>query len=189
MDVRLVASRLLDRIMPLPVGLACLALAAVSHHWPVTVALGVVLSAPNLFYTQVERHNDAAAALAEGQSGADLDADLAGWPDYLPSGLVNLGLDLRGGAQLLAEGKTAEAAAVKIEETDFAAELKPLLATLRTYRLAWLGKDSIAGLSACIVSIPSVIAYAELVHLPPIAGLYAALAAAISALSSASGRP
>jgi SulP family sulfate permease len=44
---------------------------------------------------------------------------------------------------------------------------------------AWLGKDSVAGLSACIVSIPSVIAYAELVHLPPIAGLYAALAAAI----------
>ena len=55
----------------------------------------------------------------------------------------------------------------------------PMLATLRGYRLAWLGKDSIAGLSACIVSIPSVIAYAELVHLPPIAGLYAALAAAI----------
>ncbi|MCM8613124.1 SulP family inorganic anion transporter [Accumulibacter sp.] len=55
----------------------------------------------------------------------------------------------------------------------------PLLATLREYRLAWLSKDSIAGLSACIVSIPSVIAYAELVHLPPIAGLYAALAAAI----------
>jgi len=55
----------------------------------------------------------------------------------------------------------------------------PLLATLRDYRLAWLSKDSIAGLSACIVSIPSVIAYAELVHLPAIAGLYAALAAAI----------
>jgi SulP family sulfate permease len=55
----------------------------------------------------------------------------------------------------------------------------PLLTTLRSYRLAWLGKDSIAGLSACIVSIPSVIAYAELVHLPPITGLYAALAAAI----------
>jgi SulP family sulfate permease len=55
----------------------------------------------------------------------------------------------------------------------------PLLSTLRNYRAAWLGKDSVAGLSACIVSIPSVIAYAELVHLPPIAGLYAALAAAI----------
>jgi SulP family sulfate permease len=55
----------------------------------------------------------------------------------------------------------------------------PLLATLRDYRLAWLSKDAIAGLSACIVSIPSVIAYAELVHLPAITGLYAALAAAI----------
>ena len=55
----------------------------------------------------------------------------------------------------------------------------PLLETLRGYRLAWLRGDSIAGISACIVSIPSVIAYAELVHLPPIAGLYAALAAAI----------
>jgi len=55
----------------------------------------------------------------------------------------------------------------------------PLLATLRGYRLDWLGKDSVAGISACIVSIPSVIAYAELVHLPAITGLYAALAAAI----------
>jgi MFS superfamily sulfate permease-like transporter len=55
----------------------------------------------------------------------------------------------------------------------------PLLSTLKEYRLAWLSKDAIAGLSACIVSIPSVIAYAELVHLPPITGLYAALAAAI----------
>lgn len=36
--------------------------------------------------------------------------------------------------QLLAEGKTAEAAAVHIEETDFAAELKPLLATLPAFK-------------------------------------------------------
>ena len=55
----------------------------------------------------------------------------------------------------------------------------PLHATLRGYRLDWLGKDSVAGISACIVSIPSVIAYAELVHLPAITGLYAALAAAL----------
>jgi SulP family sulfate permease len=55
----------------------------------------------------------------------------------------------------------------------------PLLATLRDYRLAWLSKDAIGGLTACIVSIPSVIAYAELVHMPAITGLYAALAAAI----------
>lgn len=55
----------------------------------------------------------------------------------------------------------------------------PLIATLRHYRLAWLSRDAVAGLSACIVMIPSVLAYAELVHLPPIAGLYAALAASI----------
>lgn len=55
----------------------------------------------------------------------------------------------------------------------------PLLANLRDYRLAWLRPDAVAGLSACIVSIPSVIAYAELVHLPAITGLYAALAAAV----------
>lgn len=64
----------------------------------------------------------------------------------------------------------------------------PLLGTLRGYRLSWLGRDSIAGLSACIVSVPSVIAYAELVRLPPIAGLYAALAAAIGYAVFASSR-
>jgi SulP family sulfate permease len=64
----------------------------------------------------------------------------------------------------------------------------PLIEALRNYRLAWVRKDVIAGLSACIVSIPSVIAYAELVHLPPIAGLYAALAAAIGYALFASSR-
>jgi MFS superfamily sulfate permease-like transporter len=64
----------------------------------------------------------------------------------------------------------------------------PLFETLRNYRLARLRRDVIAGLSACIVSIASVIAYAELVHLPPIAGLYAALAAAIGYALFASSR-
>lgn len=64
----------------------------------------------------------------------------------------------------------------------------PLLSTLRDYRAAWLSKDAIAGLTACVVMIPSVIAYAELVHLPPIAGLYAALAASIGYALFASSR-
>lgn len=55
----------------------------------------------------------------------------------------------------------------------------PLLSVLRQYRFDWLGKDAIAGLSACVVMIPSVIAYAELMHLPPITGLYAALTACV----------
>ena len=58
-----------------------------------TCAVGLLLAMPNGFYSRVEAHNDAIAA---GQADTT-------WPSYLPSGLVNLGLDLRGGAQLLAE--------------------------------------------------------------------------------------
>ena len=64
----------------------------------------------------------------------------------------------------------------------------PLLGTLRTYQPAWLRHDLIAGLTTCVVMIPAVIAYAELVHLPPIAGLYAALAACIGYALFASSR-
>ncbi|MFA6921533.1 MAG: sulfate permease [Gallionella sp.] len=64
----------------------------------------------------------------------------------------------------------------------------PLLDTLRNYPRSWIHKDVAAGLSACIVMIPSVIAYAELVHLPPITGLYAALAASIGYALFASSR-
>jgi SulP family sulfate permease len=66
--------------------------------------------------------------------------------------------------------------------------LVPLLHTLRNYPRSWIGNDVAAGLSACIVMIPSVIAYAELVHLPPITGLYAALAASIGYALFASSR-
>ena len=64
----------------------------------------------------------------------------------------------------------------------------PLLHTLRNYQTGWLKGDLVAGLSACVVMIPSVIAYAELMHLPPITGLYAALAAAIGYAFFASSR-
>jgi preprotein translocase subunit SecD len=37
------------------------------------------------------------------------------WPEWLPSGLVNLGLDLRGGAHLLAEVKVADVYAARID--------------------------------------------------------------------------
>lgn len=80
--------------------------------WAV-VALGVIWSVPNLFYGQVESHNDALAAeaaLAEGGPAltAEQAAALGNWPGFLPSALVNLGLDLRGGAQLLAEVQLAD---------------------------------------------------------------------------------
>lgn len=66
---------------------------------------GILAAVPNLFYAQVERHNDAAIAIEEagGTATPEQSADLALWPNFLPSALMNLGLDLRGGAHLLAE--------------------------------------------------------------------------------------
>ena len=72
-------------------------------------------------------------------------------------------------------------------ETQLAITL-PIWATLRGYQKQWLANDFIAGLTACVVMIPSVIAYAELVHLPPITGLYAAFAASLGYAIFASSR-
>ncbi|MEL6571425.1 MAG: protein translocase subunit SecD [Pseudomonadota bacterium] len=66
-------------------------------------AVGLLLAMPNAFYGNVERHNDASVLINSGQTSAELEADFGLWPSFLPSGLVNLGLDLRGGAHLLAE--------------------------------------------------------------------------------------
>src|SRR6056297_2685922 len=68
------------------------------------VLSGLSFAMPNLFYERVERHNDAAAEIeATGVTTDENAAALAEWPEVLPSTLVNLGLDLRGGAHLLAE--------------------------------------------------------------------------------------
>ena len=68
------------------------------------VVLGLVFAAPNLFYSRVEQHNDAiSAAERNGFESPEQAQARAGWPDWMPSGLVNLGLDLRGGAHLLGE--------------------------------------------------------------------------------------
>jgi sulfate permease, SulP family len=49
------------------------------------------------------------------------------------------------------------------------------LALFRDYRRQWLAGDIAAGISGCLIMIPSVIAYARLTGLPPESGLYAAL--------------
>jgi SulP family sulfate permease len=51
----------------------------------------------------------------------------------------------------------------------------PGLALFRNYRREWFSADLLAGVSVCVVMIPSVIAYAGLMGLPPQHGLYAAL--------------
>ncbi len=72
--------------------------------WSVCV-IGLFLALPNAFYTRVEQSNDAKAAIELGIDTPEMQAEAEQWPNWLPSSLVNLGLDLRGGAHLLAEVK------------------------------------------------------------------------------------
>ena len=71
--------------------------------WALVIG-GLLLAVPNAYYARVEAHNDAAKAVEEaGFATTEQQAALDLWPDWMPSGIVNLGLDLRGGAHLLAE--------------------------------------------------------------------------------------
>ena len=80
-------------------------------------ALGVMLTLPNLFYSRVELHNDTVAAveMAGGVATAEQEAAIGAWPSWMPSSLLNLGLDLRGGAHLLAEVQVADVYAARID--------------------------------------------------------------------------
>ena len=73
------------------------------------VAIGLLFAMPNLFYGRVEQHNDAVTAAERAGFETPEQAEARkSWPDFLPSNLVNLGLDLRGGAHLLGEVHVAE---------------------------------------------------------------------------------
>jgi preprotein translocase subunit SecD len=76
---------------------------------------GLLFALPNGFYDRVERSNDARAVIESGITNPALEAEAALWPAWLPSGLVNLGLDLRGGAHLLAEVQVADVYASRME--------------------------------------------------------------------------
>ncbi|MCF3596086.1 protein translocase subunit SecD [Rhodobacteraceae bacterium LMO-12] len=80
-----------------------------------TVVVGLLLALPNGFYTRVETRNDAVKAMETGASGNGLEEQAGLWPGWLPSSLVNLGLDLRGGAHLLAEVKTQDVYKTRIK--------------------------------------------------------------------------
>ena len=102
-----------------------------------TCALGLLLAMPNGFYTQVEQHNDAVAAIEAAGSTPALEEQAALWPSYLPSGLVNLGLDLRGGAHLLAEVKLSDVYEKRMEALwpEVRAALRPERQLVGTIRL------------------------------------------------------
>ena len=68
----------------------------------VVVLLGFLFAMPNGFYNRVESVNDARMQLENGNDTPEIISQASNWPSFLPSTLVNLGLDLRGGAHLLA---------------------------------------------------------------------------------------
>ena len=68
----------------------------------VVVAVGFLFAMPNGFYSRVESVNDARMQLENGYTDPEIVKTASNWPSFLPSSLVNLGLDLRGGAHLLA---------------------------------------------------------------------------------------
>ncbi|WP_435659660.1 protein translocase subunit SecD [Leisingera caerulea] len=99
-------------------------------------AAGLMLALPNGFYTRVEQANDAAAdIIAKGETPERLET--AGqWPSFLPSGLVNLGLDLRGGAHLLAEVQVEDVYEARMDALwpEVRDALRPERSTVGTFR-------------------------------------------------------
>ncbi|MEO0765593.1 MAG: protein translocase subunit SecD [Pseudomonadota bacterium] len=102
-----------------------------------TVALGLILALPNGFYTRVEGHNDAAQAIELGADTPENQIALSQWPTWMPSSLVNLGLDLRGGAHLLAEVEVEQVYASRMQAMWPAVRdaLRPERGTVGTIRL------------------------------------------------------
>jgi preprotein translocase subunit SecD len=90
----------------------------------------VLFALPNAFYERAERHNDAVAEIEKtGVETPERAADRALWPDWLPSGIVPLGLDLRGGAHLLAEVHVEDVYETRIDA--FWPEVRDTLRALR----------------------------------------------------------
>ena len=79
------------------------------------VIAGLLFALPNAFYSRVESFNDASLAIENGQDPTLFKDEKKLWLEFLPTSLVNLGLDLRGGAHLLAEVRTTDVHAQKIK--------------------------------------------------------------------------
>ena len=98
---------------------------------------GILFTLPNGYYTAVEQANDARAEIAAGEELTPAREEaMAGWPSWLPSGLVNLGLDLRGGAHVLVEVQVEDVYAERLEGMwpqvrDAMRELRDQVGTIR----------------------------------------------------------
>ncbi|MFE3835487.1 protein translocase subunit SecD [Pseudogemmobacter sonorensis] len=106
---------------------------------------GIVAATPNVFYGKVERHNDAVAELSRAERAGEvlpaaeaeaLARERGLWPDWLPSALMPLGLDLRGGAHLLARVEVSDVYKARLdglwpEARDALRELRDQVGTVR----------------------------------------------------------
>ena len=112
--------------------------------WLVCVA-GLILALPNAFYPRVELSNDARTAIELGNDTPAMQEQAALWPAWMPSSLVNLGLDLRGGAHLLAEVQVSDVYASRMEAMwpEIRDALRPERATIGTIRLQPSNPDEI----------------------------------------------
>ena len=83
--------------------------------------LGLLFAMPNLFYERVDEAGRARAEIARlEEAGKPVPPELAAkagqWPSWLPGNVVNLGLDLRGGAHLLVEVQIEEVIAERMQQ-------------------------------------------------------------------------
>ena len=88
---------------------------------------GIYSFSPHFFYSQVEKYND--LKKTEINSVLEDKSPELLWYDWAPSNLVNLGLDLRGGAHVLVEVKLAEVYSERLQ--NFWPEIRTILRTIR----------------------------------------------------------
>lgn len=82
--------------------------------------IGMVLAAPDLFYDRADTAALARAQIAKLEKNQqpvpqELRDEAALWPSFLPPDVINLGLDLRGGAHLLVEVKIEDVVTERLD--------------------------------------------------------------------------
>ncbi|MCY4287532.1 MAG: protein translocase subunit SecD [Aestuariivita sp.] len=102
-----------------------------------TCLTGLVFASPNAFYSRVETANDARSAIELYGETDELSATANTWPNWLPTRLVNLGLDLRGGAHILAEVQVEDVYETRMQGLwpSLRDRLRPERGTIGTIRL------------------------------------------------------
>ena len=100
--------------------------------WKIIIILlpclwGVYSFSPHFFYSQVEKYND--FKKTENFKTYNQSPEKLLWYDWAPSNLVNLGLDLRGGAHVLVEVNLEDVYSERI--LNFWPEIRKTLRTIR----------------------------------------------------------